>query len=297
MCHFSMARLISTATLLRENYLPLVKSRQTILLTLTGAAGYLCQPSVPIGWWTILGLVGSLLLTISGCTVLNMLLDRDLDCQMERTRHRPLADGRVNSFTAAWMGGALLSVGLLWAALLSIPYFAVILVGAIVNVLVYTIWLKRRSAWSILLGGVAGGMPVLAGHVLAIGYIDLLGLLLALVIVFWIPSHNLTLSMLYSSDYLKAGVPTFLNTYGRAVTNGIIAISVFLVSLIFMFVFTQLGLLEGILVLFIILCFGLIVLAALACLRPSQKLLAVLYKYSSLYLLLSTLLLVYSGLR
>lgn len=244
-----------------------------------------------------LGLVGSLLITISGCTVLNMLFDQDIDYQMERTRHRPLADGRVKSTTAAWLGGALLSVGLLWAAVLSIPYFSVVLMGAILNVLVYTIWLKRRSAWSILWGGLAGGMPILAGHVLAIGRVDLLGVLLALVIVFWIPSHNLTLSILYSSDYLQAGVPSVLNTYGEMVTNLVIAISGLLVSTIFMFAFRQLSLGGILLGLFFVLCIGLVALAALSWVRPSRQLSTALYKYSSLYLLISTLLLVYSGMK
>jgi len=292
-----MTGLATAAAQLKQNYLPLVKSRQTILLNLTGVAGYLCQPPAHIDWWVFLGLVGSLLITISGCTVLNMLFDRDIDYQMERTRHRPLADGRVKSTTAAWLGGTLLSVGLLWAAVLSIPYFSVVLMGAILNVLVYTIWLKRRSAWSILWGGLAGGMPILAGHVLAIGRVDLLGVLLALVIVFWIPSHNLTLSILYSSDYLQAGVPSVLNTYGEMVTNLVIAISGLLVSTIFMFAFRQLSLGGILLGLFFVLCIGLVALAALSWVRPSRQLSTALYKYSSLYLLISTLLLVYSGMK
>ncbi len=296
MYHHVMASLATTATTLKENYLPLIKSRQTILLALTGVAGYLCQPPAHFNWVGFSGLVGSLLATISGCTVLNMLFDRDIDCQMERTRHRPLCEGHVNALTAAWLGGGLLLLGLLWAVLVSFPMFMVILAGACLNVLVYTVWLKRRTAWSILWGGVAGGMPILAGRVAATGHIDLLGLLLALVIVCWIPSHNLTLSMLYSGDYRQAGVPTVMNTYGLPATHFLITFSSILVSLIMVYAFNSLGLLGWPMTLFFMLSLGLICLAVYSWAEPARKTLAAVYKYSSLYLLLSTFLLIYSGL-
>ena len=82
---------ISTAQSLKDRYWSLVKSRQTFLLTLTGVAGYVCQRTAPMDWVRFAGLVGSLLLSIGGCTVLNMVFDRDIDQIMVRTRRRPLA--------------------------------------------------------------------------------------------------------------------------------------------------------------------------------------------------------------
>ena len=290
-----MASLATTASVLKQNYLPLIKSRQTLLLALTGAAGYLCQPTLHPSWLTFFGLTGCLLATISGCTVLNMLFDRDIDCMMERTRHRPLCEGSVNTLTAAWLGAMLVGIGLLWAALISLPLFLVILSGAILNVVVYTLWLKRRSAWSILWGGMAGGMPILAGRVLAIGHVDLVGLGLALVIVCWIPSHNLTLSILYSTDYRNAGVPTILNSYGETATHFLVAFSSILVAIIMTYVFSYLGLRGPLMGLFFAISLVLVGLAVFSWLNPARKLLATTYKYSSMYLLLSTLLLVFSG--
>ena len=295
MYHHVMASLATTANVLKENYLPLIKSRQTLMLAFTGAAGYLCQPPAPLDWLRFIGLVASLLATISGCTVLNMFIDRDIDGKMERTRHRPLCSGQVSTQTAVWLGSSLVALGLLWAALLSLPLFAVILTGACLNVLVYTVWLKRRSAWSIVWGGLAGGMPILAGRVFAIGHLDSLGLLMALVIVCWIPSHNLTLSMLYSADYRHAGVPTVLNTYGTPATHFLITFSSIMVSILMMQVFSQLGLVGFTMSLFFMLSLGLVGLAVYSWVNPTQKMLAFVYKYSSLYLLLSTILLVYSG--
>jgi protoheme IX farnesyltransferase len=286
-----MASPITTTNLLKENYWPLIKSRQTFLLALTGVAGYLCQPPSAINLLRLSGLVGTLLVTISGCTVLNMLFDRDIDRKMVRTSQRPLAAGRVTTRTALFLGSALIVLGLIWSATLTILYFAIILAGVGLNVLVYTLWLKRRSAWSILWGGVAGSMPILAGRVLAIGHIDLLGVLLALIIVCWIPSHNLTLGTLYSADYRNAGVPTFMNKYGMAATYFMMTLSNLLVALLIMVVCAQLGLSVSSLAFLFAASLGLVSLGVLVWLNPSQKLISVLYKYSSLYMLASMLLL------
>jgi protoheme IX farnesyltransferase len=287
-----MASLISTANLFFDHYWPLIKSRQTFLLTLTGAAGYLCTPD----WLRFSGLAGSLLVTISGCTVLNMLFDRDIDRKMVRTSQRPLAAGQVSTRSAVYLGATMIALGMLWSLALSAGYFMLILVGASLNVLVYTLWLKRRSPWSILWGGVAGGMPILAGRVLAIGRIDLLGLLLALVIVCWIPSHNLTLGTLYSADYLSAGVPIFLNAYGVTVTRFMMTLSSLLVALLMMSVGTLLSLPAVLWIFLLFASTGLVGLALFSLTKPSQKQVVFLYKYSSLYMLVSMFLLTVNGL-
>ena len=292
-----MASLAATTNLLKERYLPLIKSRQTFLLALTGIAGYLYQAPVPLNWQHLIGLVGSLLGTISGCTVLNMLFDRDIDCQMERTRHRPLATGQVQPHQAAWLGGALIVIGLAWAASLSMAYFTIVLAGALLNVVVYTLWFKRRSAWSILVGGLAGGMPILAGRFLAIGHLDLLGLLLALVIVCWIPGHNLTLTTLYARDYLTARVPTFINVYGQPATHIMVTLSNLVIASLALFICAKASLPDALLVFFLVASVGLVGLAGFSWLNPAERQTIVLYKYSSLYLLLSMLILAYSGLR
>ena len=156
--------LVSGANQLKEQYWPLIKSRQTFLLALTGVAGYLCQRSASMDWTRFAGLVGSLLITIGGCTVLNMVFDRDIDQKMARTRQRPLAAMQVNVRKAAWLGIVLIILGLLWALMLSELYFTLALAGVGLDVLVYTVWLKRRSAWSILWGGLSGGIPILASR-------------------------------------------------------------------------------------------------------------------------------------
>jgi protoheme IX farnesyltransferase len=293
---FPMASPFSTANLLIDHYLPLIKIRQTFLLTLAGVAGYLCQPTSPIDWLHFTGLVGSLIVTISGCTVLNMLFDRDIDGKMARTNQRPMPLGQVKVPFVTYLGIVLITMGLLWAYMISILYFMIGLVGVSLNVLVYTLWLKRRSAWSILWGGLAGGMPIMAGRALAIGHIDALGILLALVIVCWIPSHNLTLSMLYSIDYKNAGIPTFLNVFGETTTRITLAFSSMLVASLMVVISSRIVLPTLIFTMIVAGSIGLVGLTLFGWANPSQKKTEILYKYSSLYMLVSMLLLAFSGL-
>ncbi len=105
-------------------------------------------------------------------------------------------------------------VGVGWAVLQNSYYGMVVFAGLFFDVVVYTIWLKRRTSWSIVWGGISGGMPILAGRVLAIGQVDFIGLLLLMAVLFWIPTHILTFSMRYYDDYLAAKVPTFCSAYG-----------------------------------------------------------------------------------
>ena len=123
------------------------------------------------------------------------------------------------------------TAGILWALMLSPVYGMVVAAGIFFDVFIYTLWLKRRTPWSIVLGGISGGIPVLAGRSLALGYIDWMGILLLLAVLFWIPTHILTFSMKYYEDYQAAQVPTIASTYGFHITRLIIAISSVLAAL------------------------------------------------------------------
>ncbi len=276
---------------LKANYWPLIKSRQTFLLTLTGVAGYLCGRPFPMDWLKIAALLASMLLTIGGCTSLNMVCDRDIDLKMERTRGRPIPSGLVNPGPAAVFGGALILAGLLIALSLSSLFFWLALAGIVVDLLVYTLWLKRRSPWSILWGGIAGGIPILAGRCLAIGRIDLTGLLLGLAIIFWIPSHNLTLGMLHSQDYRQAGLPTFLNAYGLPATRALVACSNLATLLLMGGAFARLTVSWPVQVFLGISSLGLVAVVIVAWAWSSRRAVRVVYKYSSVYLLAAMLLL------
>jgi protoheme IX farnesyltransferase len=280
-------------------YWSLIKSYQTVLLLLTGVAGYLSfyPSSGTVGadgfrsHLGLLSLLGSLFFSISGSTVLNMWYDRDIDAKMKRTCNRPLTTGKVSSNEALVLGLALSILGIGWALGVDLTFGLVVFAGLFIDVFIYTIWLKRRTAWSIVWGGIAGGMPILAGRVLAIGHIDGIGILLCLAVLFWIPTHILTFNMRYFDDYQAAGVPTFPARYGFNITRKIIALSSIFASLAMIVALAWIGLTAGALRLVVVLSAGLFFLAATSMLQPSDRLNFGLFKYASLYML-STMFLV-----
>lgn len=274
-----------------KHYWPLIKSMQTALLTVTGIAGYMSARCPFTHWTTMTGLIFSLLLSISGSTVLNMWYDRDIDSVMNRTHHRPIASGIVSAKEALWLGMLLSAAGVGLAALLSPLYGLLIFGGIFFDVILYTILLKRRTCWSVVWGGIAGGMPILAGRALGMGSVDGIGIMLALAVLLWIPTHILTFSMRYREDYAAAGIPTFPSTYGDQTTRAIIAIASMLAAVVMGGAAILIGVRQGSLHLLGILSGGLLVMALLMLLKPSSRLNFHLFKYASVYMLASMLLL------
>lgn len=260
----------------------LIKSKQTALLLFTGLAGYASVPDPPGGGWV--PLTGALLMSISGATVLNMVYDRDIDRKMARTASRPLAAGRLSPARALALGTALSLVGLAWAFATDVLFGVVVLAGWLLDALVYTVWLKRRTPWSVLWGGISGGMPALAGRALALGRIDLVCVLLALAVLLWIPTHIMTFSIKYAADYAEAGVPVFPNTHGTGFTQRVISGSTVLAALTMLAATWLLALPLG--VIGVAACLGavLVGLAANALIRPSVAVNFRLFKFASVYM-------------
>jgi protoheme IX farnesyltransferase len=187
-------------------------------------------------------------------------------------------------------------MGILWAVWTDPLYAAIIFAGWFFDVIVYTIWLKRRTAWSIIWGGVAGGMPVLAGRTLGLGTIDWVGIALALAVLLWIPTHIMTFSLRYREDYEGAGVPIFPTRYGERITNYVIAGSSVMAVLAMAAAAYGIGMTWGYLRILGVLGAGLFLLAGFSTIRPSWKARFGLFKYASVYMLSSMLLVVIQGL-
>jgi len=264
-------------------YIQLIKLPQTGLLIFTAFAGYRSVSMVSNTQLVIPALIG-LLFAISGATALNMVFDRDIDNVMKRTRKRPIPTEKISPASALIFGIILVAIGTLLSLSISLLYTAIVSAGIFFNFIIYTVWLKRRSPWSIVFGGLAGGMPVLAGRVLAVGDIDLIGILFVFSILFWIPTHILTLAMNYSRDYKLAGVPTFPNVFGFAKARYFIAISNALSAAIIFSIF----LLTNIHVIGFYLCLATsIILFALSInviINPGKKSNFILFRYASLYM-------------
>ena len=270
-------------------YWKLIKSYQTGLLLITGITGYI-SASCPVHSWGLLSsLSGSLFLAISGSTILNMFYDRDIDAKMPRAMLRPLPSGKVTPSEALILGLIVSSAGLLWSFYLSYLYGVIVLSGLLIDVVIYTVWLKRRTPWSIIFGGISGGMPILAGRVLGLGGIDYVGLLFSLSILLWIPTHILTFSIKYNSDYSMAGIPTFPNKYGTKKTRLIIGVSSLLAPISIAIGALGLGISWGYLRLLTVLSIGILILIIASYSSSSEKINFALFKYASLYMLLAML--------
>jgi protoheme IX farnesyltransferase len=267
-----------------RSYWSLTKSLQTGLLVLTGLAGYVSANGPDLQSLSLLAVAGSLFLAISGSTVLNMWYDRDIDQCMPRTCWRPLPTRKVTPSEALTLGILLAISGIGWGLALNWLYGLVILAGVFFNVFAYTVWLKRRTAWSIVLGGIAGGMPVLAGRALALGRLDWIGVLLAAAVLFWIPTHILTFNMRYYDDYLQASIPTIPSTYGFPFTRVAIALSSILAAVTMASAALGIGLTAGYLRLMAVISSGLLFLSLTSVLRPSERMNFGLFKYASLYM-------------
>jgi protoheme IX farnesyltransferase len=272
-------------------YWSLIKSLQTGLLLATGLAGYMTARCPVTNLQALVGLAGSLFLAISGSTILNMWYDRDIDAQMKRTAGRPIPSGKISSPEALLLGLSLSALGVGWALWLSWLYGLVVFAGLFFDVVVYTILLKRRTPWAIIWGGISGGMPILAGRVLGTGQLDWVGGLLALAVLFWIPTHIMTFSIRYFDDYQRAKIPTFPSCYGFHTTRLVIAASSLLAAIAIGLAGLGIGVTWGYLRVLIVLSAGMLFLAVGGLANPSERAFFGLFKYASLYMLSAMLLL------
>jgi len=271
-------------------YWSLIKSLQTGLLLSTGLAGYMSARCPVFNLGTMVGLSVSLFLSISGSTILNMWWDRDIDAMMKRTQKRPLASGQIVPIGALRLGLLLSLLGVGLAVAMDALYGLIIFAGIFFDVVIYSMWLKRRTAWGIVWGGISGGMPILAGRVLGYGGFDWIGITLSLGILFWIPTHILTFSMKYFSDYKAADIPTFPSAYGFHITRIAIAVSSVLASLAMGFASYGIGMTIGYLRVLIVLSIGLLSLAVMSVFKPTERTNFGLFKYASVYMLSSMIL-------
>lgn len=277
-------------------FFKLTKFRQTALLLVTGISSYTLTQGLPFdpreGFW----MSTALFLAISGCTALNMVLDRDLDAMMERTTGRPLPAGQIEPAEATAFGGTLSLLGLALAFALDTEFGLVVAAGFFLDLLVYTAWLKRLTPLSIVVGGMAGGVPVLAGRVLALGHIDPVGLLLATSVILWIPSHILTLASRRIREYRRARIPTWPSAYGPRATRVFIAGGNVLNTLALTTAALKLRIRPAALVALLALSLGMCTLATIQLAAPSARRNWVIFKAASLYMLASSLLLTFGSL-
>jgi protoheme IX farnesyltransferase len=209
---------MSDATLRREtaadvgaagvrDYVELLKPRVMSLVTFSGLAGLIAAPG---SIHPVLALTAILCIAVAAgaAGAINMWYDRDIDAVMQRTRNRPIPEGRVAPEDALAFGivltlGAVVLMGLAtnWTAA------ALLALASGFYVFVYTIWLKRRTPQNIVIGGAAGAFPPMIGWAAVTGDVSLASIMLFLLIFMWTPPHFWALALFRNDDYRKAGVP------------------------------------------------------------------------------------------
>ena len=186
----------------------LFKLRIVFLLLMAATAGMFLAAGGWPGWGALLliWLTGGM--AAAGASSLNQYWERNRDGLMGRTRHRPLVNGDIAD--PRWVplvGVALVLVPVLAVLPFNRPLAFFLLLGAVIYVGIYTLWLKPRTLLNIVIGGAAGSAAVLSGSAAAGAWNDVGALVLAAILFLWTPFHFWSLAILYRDEYSRADVP------------------------------------------------------------------------------------------
>ena len=202
-----------------SDWFALLKPRVMTLVVFTAVIGLLVAP-MPIH--PVLGVAAILCIAVAAgaCGAINMWYDRDIDAVMRRTARRPIPAGRIEpgaalgfGLTLAVASVAVMGLATNWVAAGWLAF------SVFFYVVIYTMWLKRRTPQNIVIGGAAGAFPPLIGWVAATGEVGLVPAILFAIIFMWTPPHFWALSLWAHGDYARAKVPMLPVTHGARETR------------------------------------------------------------------------------
>jgi protoheme IX farnesyltransferase len=200
------------------------KLRIGVAIALSALAGLAVTPGPAVPSWKIALLAAAVLLSSASAGAFNQWVERDLDARMARTRNRPFVTGALDAGTHwVWIIAVLLVVSVAAAAIaLGLLAALHIFLGALVYGVIYTVWLKRRTSFNIVVGGLAGSFAVLAGAATVDPVPAAAPLILAIVLFLWTPPHFWSLALALREQYAAAGVPMLPVVVGEAAAARII---------------------------------------------------------------------------
>jgi heme o synthase len=202
-----------------RDWIALLKPRVMTLVVFTAIIGLLVAPA-PIH--PALGVAAILCIAVAAgaAGAINMWFDRDIDALMRRTARRPIPAGRIAP-DAALAFGMILAVASVAVMGLATNWVAAgwLAFSIVFYVVVYTMWLKRRTPQNIVIGGAAGAFPPVIGWAAATGDVTLVPLILFAIIFMWTPPHFWALSLWAHGDYARAKVPMLPVTHGARETR------------------------------------------------------------------------------
>jgi protoheme IX farnesyltransferase len=270
-----------------KNYYELTKPKIWYLLVFTAigaavSASWLFDVQVSLMTWALLFF--AIAAGSAAADTLTGYNDRDIDAIMERTKGRPIPSGRISPRNALVFGLILAGISLVCAWFINIWAFGLMAFGLFDNIIVYSKWLKRTSQSNIILGGFSGGAPALIGYIAVTFQHVEIGIAMAGLVFFWIPTHIWSLALHVKEDYLKANVPMLPVVSSESKSVRIIALTTLMMVVfsILPFFFNQFGLIY----LLTATVFGIVMifLSVWLLLRPSEKTSWLVFKFSSPYL-------------
>jgi protoheme IX farnesyltransferase len=202
-----------------KDYFLLLKPRVMSLVVFTGMVGVFLAPGSLHPLLTVLTIF-FIALGSGAAGAINMWYERDVDAKMERTKNRPIPDGRIPAedafdFAVICAGTSVFFMGLM----INMVAGALLLAAILFYVFIYTIWLKQRTPMNIVIGGAAGAFPPVIGWAAVTGSVTIEPLILFTIVFMWTPPHFWALALVKCKDYGKAGIPMLPNVAGRDVTT------------------------------------------------------------------------------
>jgi protoheme IX farnesyltransferase len=201
------------------DYLALMKPRVMSLAVFTAIAGMLTAP-VPVHPVIAVTALIFIAMGAGAAGALNMWYDADIDRLMSRTALRPIPRNRLPREEALAFG-LVLAVGSVFCLGVLVNWMAAALLALTIGyyLIIYTMWLKRRTPQNIVIGGAAGAFPPMIGWAVATGGVSHESLMMFALIFLWTPPHFWALALVRSRDYERAGVPMLPVVAGKAHTR------------------------------------------------------------------------------
>ncbi|MHB2037658.1 MAG: heme o synthase [Nitrososphaerales archaeon] len=191
-----------------SNYVALTKPGIMTLLVLEALTAMIVAAGRSVTFPALFWIAVAGILSSGGSAALNHYLERGKDVLMSRTEARPVATKKIPPKNALVFGTVFIILGLLVAQIeFNTVTMIMILLGAVSYIFVYTLYLKPRTYWNIVIGGVAGVFPALAGWAAITNSVGWPSIFIGLLVFLWTPPHFWGLSMKFKEDYRKSGYP------------------------------------------------------------------------------------------
>ena len=189
------------------DYITLAKPRLNLLVVATSLAGYLMGHGNTSDVVTVLSVVIGTALVASGASAINQVYERDTDALMQRTRLRPMADGRLTTDEAVRYAGVLSLAGLLLLALGANVLSGIVALATLISYVAIYTPLKRRTSFATVIGAVPGALPAVIGWAAATNDLSRGAWVLFGIVFLWQLPHFLAIAWMCRQDYARAGFP------------------------------------------------------------------------------------------